>query len=153
LAYSKVIPGIAEQGDLVFGTPLVERFLEWLIFPGVEPRDIYLHPVARAAWVGVFATALNLLPIGQLDGGHILYSVVGDWHRALSRAFALALVPIGVFYWYGWLLWVLFFFFTGMRRPAIYDDSFIGIDRRRLALLALIILLLSFTPAPIRAGE
>lgn len=153
LAYSKVIPGIGEQGDLVFGTPPIERLLEMAIFPGAKASDISLHPVARAAWAGVFATALNLLPIGQLDGGHILYSVIGDRHRLLSRIFAIALIPVGIFYWYGWLVWVLFFFLTGMRRPAIYDDSFIGIDRRRLALLALLILLLSFTPDPIGTGS
>ncbi|MBC8166892.1 MAG: site-2 protease family protein, partial [Bryobacteraceae bacterium] len=69
LAYSKVIPGIASTGDVVFGIPLLVRGLEALIFPGVPASDIYLHPIARAAWVGVLATALNLMPIGQLDGG------------------------------------------------------------------------------------
>ncbi len=57
------------------------------IFPGVRSADIYLHPLARAAWVGIFSTALNLLPIGQLDGGHILYSVVGERHKLLSAYF------------------------------------------------------------------
>ncbi len=74
IAWSKVIPGIAEQGEMLFGVPLIVRLLETAIFPGVPSSDIYLHPIARAAWVGVLATALNLLPIGQLDGGHILYS-------------------------------------------------------------------------------
>src|SRR6202790_5462829 len=74
LANSKVIPGIAERGDLIFGVPAIQRLLEWLIFPGAAAADISLHPVARAAWVGTLATALNLLPIGQLDGGHILYA-------------------------------------------------------------------------------
>ncbi|MGH9628351.1 MAG: site-2 protease family protein, partial [Bryobacteraceae bacterium] len=81
LAYSKVIPGIVSQGDLIFSTPWILRGLQLLVFPGASPEDIYLHPIARAAWVGVFATALNLLPIGQLDGGHILYSFIGEWHR------------------------------------------------------------------------
>ena len=73
---SKVVPGLATAGDLVFGTPLILRAFEAIFFPGIPATDIALHPVARAAWVGLLATALNLLPIGQLDGGHILYTFV-----------------------------------------------------------------------------
>jgi membrane-associated protease RseP (regulator of RpoE activity) len=72
LAYSKVIPGIANEGVFHYGTPALLWLLEKAIFPGVPSNDIYLHPVARAAWVGLLATAWNLLPIGQLDGGHIV---------------------------------------------------------------------------------
>jgi len=153
LAYSKVIPGIAERGDLVFGTPLALWLAEQAIFPGVPASDIYLHPVARAAWVGLFATALNLLPIGQLDGGHILYSFVGERHRLLSRVFAAALIPIGIFFWYGWLLWGALLLLFGMRHPAIYDVGSMDPQRRRLGWLALAVFLLSFTPAPIQTGH
>ena len=93
-----MIPGIAERGDLIFGVPLIQRFFEWIIFPHVRSADILLHPIARAAWVGILATALNLLPIGQLDGGHILYAFTGRWHKLFSRIFVVALVPMGNFY-------------------------------------------------------
>ncbi len=149
LAFSKVIPGIAERGDLVFGTPPILRLLEWAIFPGVPAADIYLHPVARAAWVGVFATALNLLPIGQLDGGHILYALVGEKHKLLSRLLIAALVPVGLFCWPGWLVWAGLLFFFGMRHPSIYDPSGIDRGRLKLGLLALALLVVSFTPTPI----
>ena len=149
LALSKVIPGIAHQGAFTFGTPLLLRLMELAIFPGVATSDIYLHPVARAAWVGILATALNLLPIGQLDGGHILYSMVGERHKLLSRAFAAALIPIGIFFWPGWLLWAVLLFFFGMRHPAIYDPSPLSDGRRKLAWLSLLIFLLCFTLAPI----
>jgi len=96
--WSKVIPGAAESGELVFGVPLIVRLFEQLVFPGVSSSDIYLHPVARAAWVGVLATALNLLPIGQLDGGHIIYSFLGERTRFLSRALVVLLIPIGLLY-------------------------------------------------------
>ena len=96
IAYSKVIPGIANEGELVFGSPLLVEILERLMFPGVPSSDIYLHPIARAAWVGILATALNLLPIGQLDGGHILYSFVGERSRILSRILVVCLIPIGL---------------------------------------------------------
>lgn len=149
LAFSKVIPGIGYQGSLTFGTPPLLWVLQQAILPGVNSADIYLHPIARAAWVGIFATALNLLPVGQLDGGHILYSLAGDKHKLLSRIFVVVLVPIGVFFWYGWLVWAVILFFFGMRHPVIYDYSAIGRGRSRLGLLALAIFLLCFTVAPI----
>ncbi len=87
VSMSKVIPGIAERGDLVFGTPLLLRLVEWAVFPSISPADLYLNPVARAAWAGLLATALNLLPIGQFDGGHILYTIVGERMKVLSLYF------------------------------------------------------------------
>ena len=149
LAQSKVLPGIANQGDVVFGVPALQRVMEWLIFPGARSADIYLHPVARAAWVGILATALNLLPIGQLDGGHILYSFVGPRHKLLSRLFVVALVPLGIFYWKGWLVWAGLLFF-GLRHPVICDVSSLGPSRAKLGVAALIIFLMTFTIAPIR---
>src|SRR5205085_12096445 len=98
LLHSKILPGVANRGDFVFGTPLALRLLEWVFFHGVSVADINLHPVARAAWVGLLATALNLLPIGQLDGGHILYSFFGQTHKLLSRLFVAAIIPIGFFF-------------------------------------------------------
>ena len=98
LAFSKVIPGIAHQGSLHFGMPGLQWLLEQAIFPGVPAADIYLHPVARAAWVGMFATALNLLPIGQLDGGHILYSLFPRPPQAgFQDAVSWLLLPLGIF--------------------------------------------------------
>ena len=149
LALSKVIPGIVHQGAFTFGTPVLLWLLERAIFPGVATSDIYLHPVARAAWVGILATALNLLPIGQLDGGHILYSMVGERHKLLSRLFTAALIPIGIFFWPGWLLWAVLLLFFGMRHPAIYDPLPLSDGRRKLAWLSLLIFLLCFTLAPI----
>ncbi len=153
LAYSKVIPGIATEGDLVFGAPLMQRLMEAIVFPGVRSSDIYLHPVSRAAWVGLLATALNLLPIGQLDGGHILYSFIGERHRLLSKIFVAALVPLGLAFSYSWLLWALLLILFGMRHPVIYDDAPVGQGRWLLGLLALLIFVLSFTPAPIALGQ
>lgn len=148
MAFSKVIPGIADQGDLVFGVPVLVRALELLVYPGVPAADIYLHPVARAAWVGIFATALNLLPFGQLDGGHILYSVVGDRFRNVSRVFWLMLFPLGYLYW-PWLIWAAVLFFFGLKHPPIYDPEPLSEGRFRLALLSVVIFIISFMPVPI----
>jgi len=153
MALSKVIPGIAQQGDLTFGTPPIVWLSQWLVFPGTPSADIYLHPIARAGWVGVMATALNLLPIGQSDGGHIVYAFFGEGHRLVTRLVVAALIPLGLLYWYGWLLWVVVFAFLGMRHPpTIYDETPLGPGRRVLGWLAMAVLLLSFAPAPIRAG-
>lgn len=147
LACSKVLPGIANRGELVFGMPPLLWLLEKGIFPGVHASDIYLHPVARAAWVGIFATALNLLPIGQLDGGHILYSFIGERHKLFSRIFAVALLPLGFFYW-PWYLWSALLLAFGMRHPSIFDPARLSAGRKRLGVLALAIFLLCFMVAP-----
>jgi membrane-associated protease RseP (regulator of RpoE activity) len=149
VALSKVIPGIGHSGDLVFGTPLIIRMVEWVRFPGVPVEDIYLHPVARAAWVGLLATALNLLPIGQLDGGHIVYAFLGERTKNLSRLFIFILVLMGIFITYSWLVWAVLLFFFGMRHPAIVDPYPLGRLRTRLAVAALVIFILSFTAAPV----
>ena len=154
LAYSKALPGIAVEGDIQFGVPLLERLMSAVIFPNVAKADLYLHPIARAAWVGMLATALNLLPIGQLDGGHILYSFVGGrWHRLLSRGFIGGLVILGLTFSYSWLVWALFLLIFGMRHPMIYDDSRLGRGRTILGFVALVIFILCFTPAPVKIGE
>ena len=123
LAFSKVIPGIAHQGSIQFGAPALQWLLERLIFPGVRSADIYLHPVARAAWVGMFATALNLLPIGQLDGGHILYSFFPRRHRAGFHGAVHRCCCRWVCFWLGWLFWGLVLLWLGRRHPVIYDDT------------------------------
>ena len=152
VSMSKVVHGIGSHGELVFGTPLVLRLFEWIFFPGVATTDIYLHPVARGAWVGLLATALNLLPIGQLDGGHVLYSFLGERAKWLSRFFVGVLVVMGIFVAYSWLLWAALIIFFGMRHPAIVDPSPVGRMRAWLGVLALIIFILSITAAPIRTA-
>ncbi len=151
MAFSKVAPGIAMRGDLVFGTPLLLTLLQSAFFPGVPGADIYLHPVARAAWVGIFATALNLLPIGQLDGGHLVYALFGERHRILSRVVLGALVPLGFLY-PAWWFWGLILFLLGRKRMPIFDDKPLGTRRKLAAGLAAVIFLLSFMPVPILNG-
>ena len=108
-----------------------------------------LHPVALAAWLGLFATSLNLLPLGQLDGGHILYAATGRLQRRLALPLWLALGLMG-FYWPGWLLWCVIVLrdrpppSAGLRRerPARRQAA-------RLAWLALLMFVLSFIPVPL----
>jgi membrane-associated protease RseP (regulator of RpoE activity) len=148
LAFSKVIPGINHQGTIQLGTPALEWILQRLIFPGVPAADIYLHPVARAAWVGMLATALNLLPVGQLDGGHVVYALLGRSHKWITQTFLIALLPMGL-RWSGWWFWAVLLFFFARKHPPLYDQSEIGNPRVKLGILALIVFALCFTITPI----
>ena len=151
IAFSKVMPGIAQAGSHHFGIPMLQWLLERAIFPGAPSADIYLHPVARAAWVGMFATAMNLLPIGQLDGGHILYSFFPSRHRTVSKALCILMLPLGLF-WKAWFFWAVLLWWLGRRHPVIYDSSELGDARRKLAWLALAIFILCFTYQPFADG-
>lgn len=160
VALSKVVPGIGRSGDLIFGTPLILQMMERLRFPGVPLEDIYLHPVARAAWVGLLATALNLLPIGQLDGGHILYACFGERTKYLSRAFVAGLAVLGSYQLFttdfragmSWIVWSVALLIFAMRHPSIVDPHPLGRRRGWLAVVALALLVLSFTNKTIQAN-
>ncbi len=149
---AKVIPALDsyENADLVFGVPLILRLVAVVIQPNAHVSDLLLHPVGRAAWVGLFATALNLLPVGQLDGGHILRSVSPRAHRWVSLLLPLALLPLGIFLWRGWLLWsVLLFALRFFRVAPIYDPTPLDPNRKLGAVLALVVFLLCFMPSPL----
>jgi membrane-associated protease RseP (regulator of RpoE activity) len=112
--------------------------------------NLYLHPVGVAAWVGMLATALNLLPGGQLDGGHITYAIAPRAHRWVTWASILVLIPLGIHYWPGWLVWAVILGFTGLRHPNVPKWPPLDRNRRALALLAVLMLVLTFALAPIR---
>lgn len=150
---AKFVPGLADNpnADLVFGVPLLLHLFAAVIHPGVDVGHLLLHPVGRAAWVGLFATALNLLPAGQLDGGHILRSISPRGHRIVSLLLPLCLVPLGFLFWRGWFIWaVLLFGLRFFRSVPIYDPTPLDPNRRFGAALALIIFLLCFMPYPIK---
>jgi membrane-associated protease RseP (regulator of RpoE activity) len=150
LSFSRVAgPSLAPSPDI--GFPLVFRLTNWLLHGNhAVPLDrLYLHPVAIAAWVGMFATALNLLPGGQLDGGHIVFSVSPRWHRTISTLTILILIPLSLYRWMGWLLWAVVLRITGMRHPIVPEYPGITRNRRWMAVLAVIMLALTFTPTPI----
>jgi membrane-associated protease RseP (regulator of RpoE activity) len=99
--------------------------------------------------VGLFATALNLLPIGQLDGGHILYAWFGERYQRRGWIFLAMLVPLG-FFWWPWWVWAAILYWLGRKHPYIHDD--IGLDprRQRWAMVAVVLFILCFMPAPFR---
>lgn len=144
---SQVVPGIAARSDLIFGSSLLFEWADRLFFPGVPAQDIYLHPIARAAWVGVFATALNLLPIGQLDGGHIVYSLVGPKQGTYTRVFLALLLPLGLLHWQWWI-WAVLLWLFARKHPYIHDQTPLDRGRKWLAGLALVIFVVTFMPVP-----
>jgi membrane-associated protease RseP (regulator of RpoE activity) len=150
ILYSKVAPLAQANSMIEFGQPALVWLLSAVLRPDVSPDSLLLHPVGRAAWVGLFATALNLLPAGQLDGGHILYALASRRHRQISIGCAIALLPMGLL-WEGWFVWSVLLLVLGMRHPALLD-RWEPLDRRRMiwAIAALGIFLLCFMPVPFR---
>jgi len=137
------------SGTIRLGNPLSVILLSKILRPGLNPANISLHPIGCAAWVGLFATALNLLPVGQLDGGHILYAVLGERHRTVSRVLFLALVPLGAFCWAGWMVWAVILLAVGLRHPVVMIPSEpLDKARKALVLVAGLIFLLTFVPTP-----
>src|SRR5205814_6975294 len=110
--------------------------------------SLSLHPMAVAGWVGLFATALNLLPAGQLDGGHIIFSISPQFHRAVSLLTVVALIPMGKYRWAGWLLWSVLLALT-LRHPPVPQQPPVNGTRRWVALFGALMFVMSFTPAPI----
>jgi membrane-associated protease RseP (regulator of RpoE activity) len=116
---------------------------------GAPLQQLNLHPMAIAAWVGMFATALNLIPGGQLDGGHIIFSLAPRAHRAVSALVMLALLPLGYYFWAGWLIWPILIGITGMRHPQVPRIPEVSRSRYWLALVAFAMLILTFSYAPV----
>jgi Zn-dependent protease len=137
-------PGVVT--DFQLGFPLAFKIVGRLLHTG-SLTGLSLHPIAAAAWVGMFATALNLLPGGQLDGGHIVFSVMPQFHRAVSFLTVLALIPLAKYFWTGWLLWSVLLAITTQHPPVPVRPSVTG-GRRWVAAFAVLMLTLSFTPAP-----
>jgi membrane-associated protease RseP (regulator of RpoE activity) len=136
------------------GEPLLFRFASWMVWGSIpEDYSLNLHPMGLAAWLGLLATALNLIPFGQLDGGHISYAVLGPKAARISLVSVVSVVGMTLASW-SWLFFALLliamFFMMGPRHPPVPDED-IPLDpgRRSLAIAAAIIFALCFTPAPI----
>ncbi len=157
LGLSRAAPFGAAPADIQLGYPLIFHLVRRLLIaaggaPGlasVPLQQLYLHPVAIAAWVGMFATSLNLLPGGQLDGGHIVFALSPRAHKRVSRITILALIPLALFFWTGWLVWAILLRLSGMRHPGVAPRPGISSPRRWLAVLALLMLALTFSFAPV----
>ena len=151
ISLSRVVDRAALAAGLSLGEPLVFRLLSLLLLGELPARSgLLVHPMAFAGWFGLLATAFNLFPIGQLDGGHILYAVLGRKKALIAGVAAIALlVLLGIFFWQGWLFWALIATLIGLRHPPIFEEERLDRKRKVLAAVALLIFILSFTPAPL----
>jgi membrane-associated protease RseP (regulator of RpoE activity) len=160
LAMSNVVPtpAVMPPGSATLGEPLLFRIATWFIWgnpPGMYTLN--MHPIAFAAWFGMLATALNLFPIGQLDGGHICYAVLGQ--RSTYVTFVMIAVAVALCYFStSWVVWtvliVVMLAMFGPRHPRVFDEQ-VPLDHTRilLALFAVVMFIMCFTPAPIRPME
>lgn len=148
-------PGLRLGGGLEFGDPLLLTLLQQAFFGTLPERAIFvMHPAGFAAWFGLLATALNLFPAGQLDGGHIVHAVVGRASRYVTLVSVLLMVGLAVFVSLSWAMWtgliVLMIYAFGLDHPPVADEHLpIGSTRLVLAAFAIVMFALSFTPAPL----
>jgi membrane-associated protease RseP (regulator of RpoE activity) len=154
VSLSRVAPIPPDFVGLELGEPLLFRVAAWLLWPAVpEGHSINMHPMAFAAWFGLLATALNLFPVGQLDGGHISYAVLGRKSTAVTLATVACLIGLA-FVSLSWIIWtvliIAMMLVFGPRHPSTADEDE-PLDRTRLwlAAFAVVMFVLCFTPAPI----
>jgi membrane-associated protease RseP (regulator of RpoE activity) len=151
LQWSEVVVLAENEMGLMLGEPLLFKLLVYLTFgPLAEGQDVILHPVAFAGWVGIFITALNLFPIGQLDGGHVLYALLRRRAHAVAKGLLLAAAAAVVLggYW-GWTLMLLLLMWIGPVHPPTANDYVsLGTGRTVLGWASLLFVPLGFTPMP-----
>lgn len=150
LSGSTVIPRNAAEGSLGLGSSLIFQLLSYIaVGPLPATHDVMLNPVAFAGWIGMFVTAMNLLPLGQLDGGHLVYALIGPMHRAFSIAMIAVLVILGFLAWPGWFVWAGLISILGLWHPPIEDQDVPLDSRQRLIAAATIaVFVLTFIPSP-----
>jgi len=151
LHYSKIQALPPQTGDIiVLGDSLLFIAVTKIVIGSIpDTYDVYLHPVAFAGWIGFFVTSLNLIPAGQLDGGHIAFAILGEKHRWLSKVMIGLLLLLGYFF-QGWLVWAVLLLLLGSKHPPIlFPEVPLDPKRKAVALIALLIFILTFIPIPV----
>ncbi|MCL4558113.1 MAG: site-2 protease family protein [Deltaproteobacteria bacterium] len=141
---------VASTGGLSLGNSLLVSLVSLLVRPSIPAgHELVLGPIAFAGWIGMFVTAMNLIPIGQLDGGHIAYALFGRWYNAIARLALIVLVVMGIWGWGVWLFWALIILILGIRHPSPIDPyQPLDVKRKYIAWFAMIILIITFIPVP-----
>ena len=151
LSFSKVMPTPDTANFISLGDSLLFKGLSRVILGSVPDNyDVFLHPVALAGWIGFFVTSLNLIPIGQLDGGHILYALLGEKHAIVSKVLVGLMFIMGLLLWEGWIVWGVLLIVLGFKHPPIvYTWAPLDPRRKVIGWISLAIFVLTFTPVPI----
>ncbi len=155
LQFSQVSTTIHTGSDLIFGDSLLFSLLTRLSL-GVSVNQVTIvpHPIALAGWVGLFVTFINLLPVGQLDGGHISYALFGRYQKWISRCFLVVILFLGFQGWSGWLIWAVMLSFLGVDHPPTWDHfSALDLRRRVGGWLTLLLFAITFIPVPFTVTE
>ena len=138
--------------SIIFGSSLLFQFLESVFSP--NGTDVLIHPVGLAGWVGLFITSLNLIPAGQLDGGHVAYSILGKSHKLFSRIVVFSLFALALYLGAEgtiWIVWAILLSFFGLHHPPVSNESIpLSRGQKLNALLALVLLIATFTPTPMK---
>lgn len=144
------------EGGFVLGSSLLLNFLQQITLgPLPEGSGIVMHPIGFAGWIGLFVTAMNLIPVGQLDGGHVVYALFGPRYIWVSRIGVAVLLSLGLLRWWdGWLIWGLLLLLMGVRHPPPLDPyTPLDVKRRLMGWMMLVILVITFIPAPFTFRE
>ena len=153
LLLSEVIEKNDIQGAIILGDSILMKILTFITHPGLlESQDIMLHPIAFAGWIGLLVTMLNLLPIGQLDGGHIAYAMLGEKQDIIGKLAFFLLIPLS-FYSINWLIWgvLLLLLMRSVKHPPIQDIHVpLSYKDKQIGYACLIIFILCFIPAPFK---
>lgn len=149
--------GVQSAGGLVEGNSIFYALSKIVVFGQFLPaggQDVYLNQLAWAGWVGLLITALNLMPLGQLDGGHILYSLIGEHARKLYFPFIIGIILLMIFYSDAWMFWLILLMLFG-RVYAVPLDAITPLDNRRkgIAIFGLVVFALVFVPVPFSIVE
>lgn len=139
------------EGGISLGSSILFNMITSIVLQiDTNAHDVILHPVGFAGWIGFLVTSLNLLPIGQLDGGHIVYALFGETHRQIAQLTIPALALLGLFFWPGWIIWALLMLLIGYRHPpVVYPQIQLDRKRRIIGWVSLVIFILTFTPMPV----
>ncbi len=152
LNYSEIKSAKEVQEGLSLGSSILFYLLTKIVL-NIDPDkyEIVLHPLAFAGWIGLLVTSLNLLPIGQLDGGHIIYALFGEKHQVIAKIMLPLLIILGIIFWSGWIIWALLMLILGYKHPpVVYPEIQLDGKRKIIGWICLVIFILTFTPIPIR---
>ncbi|MDP6339431.1 MAG: site-2 protease family protein [Candidatus Marinimicrobia bacterium] len=151
LHLSDVVDKVDVEGALMLGDSILMKLLTWITHPGLlETQDIMLHPIAFAGWIGLLVTMLNLLPIGQLDGGHVAYAMLGNKQNLVAKAALIALIPLS-FLSLNWLVWgiLILILMRSTKHPPIQDiHAPLSVNDQKIGFACLVIFIFCFIPAP-----